>query len=69
MQQHLSAVSFAEKTLQEVSAPDIEAGVEEERKSPKMKKHDESQDEEEDASQKPVPQTPKRKKQLDTCEL
>lgn len=36
--------------------------------SPKKNKRDESDHEEEDESNRPVPQSPKRRKQLDTCE-
>lgn len=56
---------FAEKHLQEVSTQEMEPVVEV--SSPKKNKCNESEDEEEDGSQKPVPQTPKKKKQLDTC--
>ncbi|KAL7371684.1 hypothetical protein ABVT39_003395 [Epinephelus coioides] len=57
------------KHLQEASTQETESVVEE--ASPKKNKCDESDDEEDDVSQKPVPQTPKRKKQLDTsrCQI
>ena len=35
--------------------------------SPKKNKRDESDVEEEDVTKKPVPPTPRRKKELDTC--
>lgn len=52
-------VSIAEKNLTE---------VETEAEDPKMNKENESDREEEDGSKRPVPQSPKRRKQLDTCE-
>ncbi|XP_070846703.1 tubby protein homolog isoform X1 [Chaetodon trifascialis] len=57
------------KHLPEVSTQEAEPVVEE--ASPKKNKRDESDDEEEDGSKKPVPQSPKRKKQLDTsrCQI
>ncbi|XP_030255196.1 tubby protein homolog isoform X2 [Sparus aurata] len=57
------------KHLQEVSTQETEPVVEV--SSPKKNKCNESEDEEEDGSQKPVPQTPKKKKQLDTsrCQI
>lgn len=57
-------LSFAEKHLEET--PDVESVAEV--ASPKKNKRDESDDEEEDRAQSPVSQSPKRKKQLDTCE-
>ncbi|XP_067432700.1 tubby protein isoform X2 [Thunnus thynnus] len=55
------------KHLQEDSTPDINSGVE----AAKKNKHDESEDEEEDSSQRLVAQSTKRKKQLDTsrCQI
>lgn len=55
----LFVVSIAEKNLTE---------VETEAEDPKMNKENESDREEEDGSNRPVPQSPKRRKQLDTCE-
>uniref|UniRef100_A0A3Q1FL61 Si:dkey-220f10.4 n=2 Tax=Acanthochromis polyacanthus TaxID=80966 RepID=A0A3Q1FL61_9TELE len=58
------------KHLQEALTPETEPAMEE--ASPKKKKEDGSDDEEEDdESRKPVPQSPKRKKQLDTsrCQI
>lgn len=52
-------VSIAEKNLTE---------VETEAEDPKMNKENESDGEEEDGSNRPVPQSPRRRKQLDTCE-
>lgn len=55
----LFVVSIAEKNLTEV---ETEAG------NPKKNKENESDCEEEDGSNRPVPQSPKRRKKLDTCE-
>lgn len=60
-----SMSSFAEKHLQEASTPETEPIAE--AASPKRNKRDESDEEEEDEPQSPVHQTPKKKKQLDTC--
>lgn len=57
---------FAEMHLQEAATQETESVMDV--ASPKKNKCDESKNEEEDRSQRPVPQSPKRKKQLDTCE-
>lgn len=64
----LSFCSFTEKNLQEVSSPVAESVAEE--TSPEKAKQDRSDDDdkEEDDLQRTAPQTPKRKKELDTCE-
>ncbi|XP_075949630.1 uncharacterized protein LOC142951742 isoform X3 [Anarhichas minor] len=59
-----SVSSFAENHLQEVSSQGIETAGE--MASPKKNKHEESDNEE--GTQRPVLQSPKKKKQLNTCE-
>lgn len=57
-----SVLSIAEKNLAENSTPETEAD------GPNKNKEKESDNEEDDVSGQPAPQSPKRRKQLDTSE-
>lgn len=62
MHNFFSVLSIAEKNLTENSTLETEAD------GPKKNKEKESDNEEEDVSGRPVPESPKRRKQLDTSE-